>query len=664
LNDALRIAALREEIRRHEHLYYVEDAPEIPDDAFDALMRELRRLEEAHPELVTPDSPTQRVGGGLSPSFAPVLHPEPLLSLDNCFSPEEFREFDARVRRQLGGEDVAYVVELKIDGLSVALTYEDGRLAVGATRGDGATGEDVTPNLRAVRSVPLALRSPSPGRLTVRGEVFLPRSAFARLNEEELAAGRRAFANPRNAAAGSVRQTDPAITASRRLDAFFYALLTPGPATQWETLRRLAEWGFKVNPHGRLCRDAEEALAYIESWRHRRQELDYATDGLVVKVDSVGQQRRLGSTSKAPRWAVAYKFPAETARTRVRRLWASVGRTGVLTPMADLDPVALAGTTVSRASLHNADHVREKDVRDGDWVWVRKAGEVIPEVVEVDRSARTGAERPFAMPDRCPACGAEVVRLPGEAAHRCTNPNCPAQVEGTLEHFASRAAMDIEGLGPQLVARLLERGLVRDPADLYFLRREDLVGLERLGERSADNLLRGIEASKSRPLDRLLVGLGIRFVGERVAEVLAGRFGSLDRLAAATEEELRSVPEVGEKIAASVAAFFRLPQTRELIAKLERAGVNMEAGGERPPIGLRNFSGMTVVFTGTLETMTRAEAEGVVRAQGGRPGSGVSARTHLVVAGPGAGSKLERARRLGLRVVDEQEFRRLAGMTQ
>lgn len=665
-----RVQELRELIRHHDYRYYVLARPEIPDEAYDALFRELQELEARFPDLVTPDSPTQRVGGRPAEGFRQVRHEVPMLSLDNAFGPDDLRAFDRRVRAALGGEPVRYVAELKIDGLSVALVYRDGVLERAATRGDGEVGEDVTANVRTIRSVPLRLRTgpgggPEVALVEVRGEVYMPISGFRRLNERLEAQGQQRFANPRNAAAGSLRQLDPRVTAERPLDAFLYGVARvegPEPRTHHEALELLRAWGFKVNPHARLCADIEEVIAFCEEWTARRGELDYLVDGVVVKVDGLEQQRRLGTTARSPRWAVAYKFPAERARTRVRDIWVSVGRTGALTPIAELEPVWVGGTVVSRASLHNEDIVRQLDVRVGDWVVVHKAGEIIPEIVEVDRSARTGAEQPFVMPDRCPVCGAEAIRPEGEAVRRCTGVACPAQVRERIRHFASRSAMDIEGLGPALIDQLVDRGLIRDAADLYFLTAEQLRTLERVGEKSAENLLRSIAASKDRPLRRLLVGLGIRFVGERVAELLAERFRSLDALMAAGEDELTSVPEIGPRIAESVRSFFAQEQTRVLVEKLRRAGVRLADEEPAAADGDRPLAGKTFVFTGTLSSMTRTQAQALVQSLGGRVASGVSRATDYVVAGADPGSKLDRARELGVPVLDEDAFLALVGL--
>lgn len=658
---------LRRKIAEADHEYYVLDAPGVDDATYDDWMRALRALERDHPDVVTPDSPTQRVSGEVAQRFAPVRHPAPLLSLDNAFGAQELREFDARVRRWLAGEPTAYTCELKIDGLSVALTYANGVFAQGATRGDGTVGEDVTANLRTLPSLPLRLRAGAPTDLVVRGEVYLPRSAFAVLNAAQVAAGEPPFANPRNAGAGSLRAKDPRVTAGRGLRLFCYQILVGPELDQFEALARLAEWGLPVNPHRGVCHDVEEAIGWCEGWRDRRMDLDYATDGLVVKVDSFAAQRLLGTTGHGPRWAVAYKFPAEVGRTRVREIWVSVGRSGVLTPIAELAPVVLAGTTVSRASLHNADYVALKDVRAGDLVLVRKAGEVIPEVVEVDHSGREGDPPPFVMPERCPVCAGPVVRAAGEAAHRCNNPACPAQVMGLIVHYAGRGAMDIEGLGEKTVRLLLEQGLVRDPADLYGLSVAPLEALPRMGRKSAENLVAMIEQSRDRPLWRLLVALGIRFVGERVAQVLARHLPSVEAIAAAEPERLEAVPEIGPRIAESVSAWFSDPDNRVLVARLREAGVRMVEGlpdgvgaaSEEGPNGAGPLQGKALVLTGTLPTWTREEAAAAIEAAGGRVTGSVSAKTDYVVAGEKAGAKLEKARQLGVVVVDEQGLRAL-----
>lgn len=661
-----RARQLRETIEHHDYRYYVLDDPVITDAEYDALVRELEGLEARFPGLVTPDSPTRRVGGRPLEGFAQVRHPVPMLSLANVFNERELAEFAGRVEGLLPEETMEYVVEPKYDGLSVALTYEEGLFVQGATRGDGEVGEDVTQNLRTIRTIPLRLRGIAPRRLTVRGEVFMPRRAFERLNEQRAAAGEPLFANPRNAAAGSVRQLDPRVTANRRLDCFVYEVMhvegAPRLTDHHKALEMLAAWGFRVNPVHRLCRSIEEVAAVVAEWEGRRWELPYEIDGMVVKVDSLDQHERLGATHKSPRWAVAYKYPAQEARTRLRDVIVSVGRTGALTPVADLDPVEVGGVTVSRASLHNEDYIQGKDVRIGDVVIIRRAGDVIPEVVRVDSTARRGDERPFVMPARCPVCGAEVVRLPGEAASRCTGVACPAQARETIRHFGSRQAMDIEGLGPAVIEQLLAAGLAADAGDLYFLRHEDVAGLERMGDKSAANLLAAIEVSKARPLSRLMHALGIRFVGQRGAQILAEHFGSLDALREAPAETLTAVPEIGEKTAASIRAFFRQDQTDRLLDKLRRAGVRL-ADEQAPPRGPQSLTGLTFVLTGTLGRLTRAEAEAAIATRGGQASGSVSRKTDFVVVGENPGSKLDRARELDVPIIFEDQFLGMIGHT-
>jgi DNA ligase (NAD+) len=655
-----RIEELRRVIEHHNYCYYVLDAPEITDAEYDALMRELQSLEEAHPELITPDSPTQRVGGELLAAFATVEHPVPLLSLANAFTEEELLHFDRRVRDLAGAEKVEYVLELKIDGLAVALTYEGGTFVRGATRGDGYRGEDITANLKTIRSLPLHLRGEYPRVLEVRGEVFMPIEAYRSLNAAREERGEEPFANPRNAAAGSVRQLEPRIAASRSLDIFVYGIgISRGREfhTHSEALAYLQGAGFKVNRHYVLCQDIGEVLAAVRQWDpQRRRDLPYEIDGLVVKVNSLALQERLGTTAKSPRWAIAYKFPAEQMVTTVKDIIVSVGRTGVLTPTAVLEPVRLAGSTVGRAGLHNLDYIREKDIRLGDQVIVQKAGDVIPEVVAVLPERRTGKEREFEMPGRCPACGAEVVRLPGEAAYRCTGLACPAQLQESLFHFASRDAMAIDGLGPSLIKQLVKRGLVKSPADLYRLTRDDLLGLERMGEKSAANLLTAIEASKDKPWDRLLFGLGIRFVGSRVARILADHFPNLQALMAAGEEELKAIPEIGPKVAASIRRFFAEPQNQLVIKGLEEAGVNSGGKEEQGETRSQPLAGKAFVLTGTLAGFTRSEAKELLEGLGAQVRGSVSAKTDYVVVGANPGSKLDKARELGIPVLTEEEF--------
>jgi len=666
LSVAGRIEKLRRQIDYHNYRYYVLDSPEISDAEYDRLLRELQELEAQHPELVTPDSPTQRVGAPLAEAFQAVRHSRPMLSLANAFDADEIREFDARLRRMLGPDAPAameYVCELKIDGLAVSLVYEDGRLVVGATRGDGAAGEDVTANLRTVKSIPLRLLAPekAPGTLEVRGEVYLDFREFVRINAEQEERGLAPFANPRNAAAGSVRQKDPRVTANRRLSSFCYAIADPealGLTTHEQILTRLTELGFRVNPNCQKVKGIDPAISFYERWKSERRELSYLTDGVVIKVNPLALQDRLGQVSRSPRWAVAAKFPAEAEITVVRDILVSVGRTGALTPVAVMDPVEVSGSTVTHATLHNEDEVRRKDVRVGDTVRVRKAGEVIPEVVEVLTDRRTGKEKIFHMPDRCPVCGATAVRPEDEAVTRCTNVACPAQRRGHLLHFVCRGALDIQGVGPALVDQLLDRNMISDPADLFFLTKDDLLPLERMGSKLADNILANIQGAKTSPLARLIYGLGIRHVGDHVAEVLASHFPSLEALSRAAEEELSKAPEVGPKIAVSVADFFRQEKTRVLLEKLKKAGVKAEPP---PQVAAGAFAGRTVVFTGALSSLTRAEAENLVKSQGGRAASSVSKSTDFVVAGENPGAKCDDARRLGVTILDEAEFLRRLG---
>ncbi len=662
---AARAEWLRNEIRRHEHLYYVLDRPEISDQEYDRLERELRDLEREHPELITPDSPTQRVGGHPSEEFVSFRHRMPMLSLDNTYSAEELAEFEQRVFRQVGGPRVlTYVAEPKVDGLSIALHYQAGRLVRGVTRGDGVRGDDVTPNVRAIRSVPLRLAGSPPAELEVRGEVYLPRSRFERQNAEREERDEEPFANPRNAAAGTMKTLDARVVAERGLEVFLYAVAWVQGATlrgQWQALQTLRSWGLRVNPASRQCQGLAEVLAYCDEWRERRRELPYDIDGVVVKIDDFALQEELGVTAKFPRWAIAYKYPASRAATVVRSIEVQVGRTGKLTPVAVLDPVLLAGSTVARATLHNEEEVARKDVREGDTVLIEKGGDVIPKVVEVVLADRPDSAEVWSPPSHCPVCGTEAVRAPGEVDRRCPNAACPAQVEERLRHFAGRGAMDIEGLGETLVGQLVASGRVRDFADLYRLSLPDLVGLERLGEKSGRNLLEQIEGSKRRTLRRLLFGLGIRFVGERVATVLAGHFRNLQALAAASIEELESVHEIGPAVARSVRDWFDQAPNRDLLERLEAAGVltreaAAEAGG--PPA----LHGKLLVLTGTLDSMTREEAKAAIEARGGRVTSAVSKKTSYVVVGRDAGSKQQKAVNLGVSCLDEAAFRSLLGV--
>lgn len=658
-----RIDELRRLISRHNYQYYVLDSPRISDAEYDRLFRELQTLEQRFPDLITPDSPTQRVGAPVSDAFAPVAHRRPMLSLANAFDEEELAAWARRVQAALGTQRVEYVCELKIDGAAVSLTYERGRFVRGATRGDGVQGEDITANLRTIKSLPLQLQvDPAPTLLEVRGEAYLSIAAFDAVNRERAATDEALFANPRNAAAGSLRQLDPAVTAARPLDLFTYGV---GAAegiefrTHHETLASLRSAGFKVNPHTARCRSLDEVIAYVRTWIARRAELQYETDGVVVKVDDLEQQAELGATSQAPRWAIAYKFPAEQATTRVTDIRVYVGRTGALTPVAELEPVRVSGVTVTSATLHNEDEIRRKDVRIGDWVVVQRAGEVIPEVVRVLTDRRAGGEREFVMPTTCPSCGSAVHRPDGEAVARCTNLACPAQVLERLIHFCSRDAMNIDRVGPKLLQQLLHRQLIADPADLYRLRKEQVQALERMGDRSAQNVLDSIAQSRRTTLARLLYALGIRHVGAHVAEIAAAHFGTLDRLLRASFEEARDVPGIGPTIAESIVQFFRQPENRRLISKLREAGVQ-----PAPParVAARGpLAGKQLVFTGTLSRFPRSRAEALARERGAAVTSDVSKKTDFLVAGGEPGSKLEKARRLGVRVLTEGEFLKMAG---
>lgn len=655
----LELQELREQLHRHNHQYYVLDAPVISDAEFDRLMRRLQEIEAEHPEWVTADSPTQRVGGQPLAGFEKVTHAAPLLSLGNVFSAGELRAFDNRVRSAVG-DALEYIVELKIDGLAVNLIYENGRLSRAATRGDGEVGEDVTTNVRTIRSIPLVLREAEslPAYFEVRGEVFMPRRAFDRLNRQRSASGEALFANCRNAAAGSLRQLDSKVTASRTLDFFAYGIGQRQGLpfrTHAEVLVGLGRSGFRINPHHRTFPTIEEVIAYCESWADRRAGLDYDIDGLVVKVNSLALQEELGNTVKEPRWAIAWKFPAEEAATVVEDIFVGVGRTGVLTPTAILQPVLLSGSTVSRATLHNEDFIRDKDVRIGDTVIIHKAGEVIPEVVAVVAEKRMGTERQFIMPSACPECGQPVVRKPGEAAHRCVNPACPAMAREGLIHFVSRDAMDIDGLGPSIIESLLSAGLIADAADLYSLKVDELAKRERLGDKSAVNLVNAINESREAGLGRLLFALGIRFVGAKVAGILAKAYGKMETITEASLEELVKIPDIGPRIAESVVGYFADPEHLVLIDKLRQAGVLMEEkqAADLPP---QIFAGKTFVLTGALSTLSRDEASAEIEKRGGKAASSVSRKTDFVIAGAEAGSKLTKARELGVTVLTEQEF--------
>jgi DNA ligase (NAD+) len=678
--DSARAEELRREINYHNYRYYVLDSPVVSDAQYDRLMQELIELEEAHPELVTADSPTQRVGTEPAAAFESYTHRVPMLSLANAFGEEELVAFDHRIKRMLdflADSDMEYVAELKIDGLAISLTYDHGKLVTGATRGDGFSGENITGNLRTVKAIPLAimenlpqsqigqtsptgqisLLSPAaiPDLIEVRGEVFMLHEEFRRINEEREAAGEPTFANPRNAAAGSVRQLDPAVTSGRRLDMFVYGvgIVENAPwTTQCELLQTLKSWSFKTNPNTRLCPNIQAIVSFVNEWGERRDTLGYDIDGVVVKVNSLALQERLGFVARSPRWAVAYKFPAIQETTRVLDILVSVGRTGALTPVAIMEPVEVGGVTVSRATLHNEDEVRRKDIRIGDTVVIQRAGDVIPEVVQVILDKRTGSEKPFEMPTHCPVCGGEVDRPEGEAVTRCVNIACPAQVRERIVHFTSRNALNIEGVGPAQVEQLVEKGLILDPADLYSLTVDDLLPLERMGQRLATKLIANIGKSKNTTLPRLIYGLGIRHVGEHVSQVLAEHFGSIEAIERASEGELNTVPEIGPVIAESISVFFDEPRNLAVLDKLRLAGIEPRL---EKKVG-NTLAGKTFVFTGGLESSTREEAEEKVRQLGGSASSSVSRNTDFVVAGEKAGSKLQKARELGVTVLSEDEF--------
>jgi DNA ligase (NAD+) len=645
-----RVQELRRLLNYHNYRYYVLDDPEISDAEYDALLQELLAIENRFPELVTPDSPTQRVGAPIAEGFASVVHRVPMFSLSNAFSASDLREFDGRVRQLAADATVEYVVELKIDGLAISLEYEDGLLVRGATRGDGTTGEDITSNLRTITSIPLRLQEPR--SLTVRGEAYMPKAAFVRVNQEREAAGQPTFANPRNAAAGSLRQLDPRTTAARGLQVFLYHLAASDgalPDTQTDCLQLMQGLGLRVNPRWQVFRSIDDVIEYCQGWHTERHQLPFEIDGLVVKVNDLALQEQLGFTARSPRWAIAYKFPAEQVRTRLLDIEIKVGRTGTLNPTAILEPVTVAGSVVSRATLHNADLISEKDIRIGDTVILQKAGDVIPEVVAPVVELRRGDEQPFVMPEVCPECGSKAIRAPGEVAWRCSNLSCPAILRENLIHFASRDAMDIEGLGPAMINALLAAGLVQDVADLYSLQMADLLQLERVGQKSAENLLRAIEASKNNSLERLLFGLGIRFVGQKGAESLARHFGSLERLQAADEAALRSVPDVGEKMAESIISYFAAASSQQLIEKLRAAGVNLQHQGAAVAEDL--LQGKVFVVTGKLPGLSREEAHDLIERYGGNVAGSVSKKTDYLLAGEKAGSKLARAQQLGVPVI-------------
>jgi len=660
------IERLRDEIRRHDYLYYVLAKPEISDRQYDRLMERLKKLEAEHPELITPDSPTQRVGGQPLQEFPSVRHAVPMLSIDNTYNEQELREFDDRVRRGLDGQDYQYFVDPKIDGVAVSLRYERGRLVLGATRGDGVTGDDITQNVRTIRSVPLRLRGHDlPDVLEVRGEVYWPRPDFEAFNAERVKAGEPPFANPRNGTAGTLKQLDPRIVAQRKLVFVAHSLgqITPpaGP-TQSAVFKKLAAWGVPVNPHYQVARNIDEVIRICRRWETERTKLDYDTDGMVIKIDRLDQRDILGATSKYPRWAIAFKFAAEQAESVLRDVTFQVGKLGTITPVANLDPVALSGTIVKRASLHNFDQIDRLGVRIGDTVVVEKAGEIIPQVVRVVEEKRPRTAKPIRRPTRCPVCKGPVVQDEGGVFLRCINPACPAQLKERLRYFCARDQMDIEGIGPALIDQLVDKGFVKEFADLYRLheRRDELVKLERMGERSVENLLAQIEASKSRPLSRLIAALNIRHVGTRAAEILAEEFGTMDALANASVERLQQIEEIGPVMAEAIHAFFASPRGRQIVQHLAEVGVNMtqprrRAAAEQP------LAGKTIVVTGTLENFSRKEVEDLIKQLGGTPASSVSKKTDFVVVGQDPGSKLTKARQLGIETIDEQEFLKRAG---
>ena len=659
-----RIEALREEIRHHEYLYYVLDQPELADEQFDALMRQLKDLEEQNPALITPDSPTQRVGGKPREGFVKVPHSSPMLSLDNTYSEEELRAWERRVHELSGRKDVDYVCELKLDGMSLALIYEKGKLVRGITRGDGNIGEDVTLNVRTVRSVPLSIpkeklkKAGIPPDFEVRGELLMPTSAFRKVNEERERLGLPIFANPRNFTAGTVRQLDANVTAARRMDFFPYIFLERGRTyfdRHSKTLNALGTAGFKVNPNHRMVHSMDEVWAFIKEWEGKRESLEYEIDGIVVKVDRTGLQDELGFTGKAPRWAIAYKFAARGETTQLENVRWQVGRTGKLTPVAELAPVAIGGTIVRNATLHNPDEIARLGVKIGDWVRVERGGDVIPKVVEVDKEHPRG-DKEIKEPENCPICGTKIAHVEGEVDYRCVNANCPAKLQGTILHFASRGVMNIDGMGDALVNQLTERGLVKNVADIYTLTKADLLSLERMGDKSAQNILDEIENSKKLPLERVIYGLGIRMVGERTAQFLAEHFGSMEALENATVEELQDVNEVGPRIAESIVEFFSIAANRKLIERLREAELTLT--GQKRQRGTK-LAGKTFVLTGTLATLTRDEAKKVIEDAGGKVTGSVSKKTDYVVAGTDAGSKLDKAAQLGVKVINEKGLNQL-----
>ncbi len=653
-----RVEKLRNEIHYHDYKYYVENNPQISDYQYDELMKELKELEERYSSLKIPTSPTQRVGGAPVEGFPTVEHRVTMLSLDNTYSEEEVREFEKRLHREVPGEEFEYVVEPKIDGVSFCLIYEDSFLVRGSTRGDGRRGDEITVNLKTIRTIPLILREKVLGRIEVRGEVYMTRSGFLRVNKKREKDGENLFANPRNAAAGSLKLLDPGLVRQRLLDNFIYVWVESTearmPPTHLETLKMLKKWGFKISPHLKLARSINEVIEYCDEWVEKKEHLDYNVDGMVIKVNSLDQQRRLGSTTKSPRWAIAYKFPAKQATTKIRDILVGVGRTGALTPVAVLDPTPLAGTTITRATLHNEDEIRRKDIRIGDTVIIEKGGDIIPQVIEVVESRRVGVEKEFFMPTRCPVCGAKVVRLPDEAVARCIGSSCPAQLKERIAHYTQRQAMDIEGLGDKLIDQLVDKKFISDIADIYKLDLSILSSLERMGEKSSENLLSQIEKSRYQSLSHLVFALGIRYVGIRGARILAENFPSLQDLSKASEESLQAIPEIGPRSAESVKLFFQEERNRKLLQRLREYGLRMKEEREEkkkiPLIG-KNF-----VFTGSLEHYSRDQAKDLVERLGARATDSVSKEIDYVVVGKDPGSKYEKARKLGLRILTEEQF--------
>ena len=657
-HSAARIKDLRDEITYHEKKYYVDIEPQISDYEFDQLVKELGRLEGRFPELVTPESPTQRVGEKPVEGFPTVRHKLPMLSMDNVYSVRELEEFEQRVRKLLPGQQIEYVAELKIDGLGISILYRGGKYVQAVTRGDGVQGDDVTANVKTIKSLPLVI--PDAREVEVRGEIYLPFESFQKINREREAKEEALFANPRNAASGSIRLLDPKEVASRKLDVFLYSIYIEGAelASQWENLQTIKKLGFKINPHSRLCRTLGEVVDFWGEWTEKRDSLDYDADGVVIKVNSTGQRQALGVTSKFPRWAISFKFPARQATTRLNGIVVQVGRTGALTPVAELEPVRLSGITISRATLHNEDEIKRKDIRIGDYVLIERSGDVIPKIVGPMKERRTGREKIFVMPTRCPVCHSEAFRPEGEAIARCTNPSCPAKLRESLLHFAARRAMTIEGLGEALVDQLLEKKLVRSIPDIYALKYDDLVDLERMGPKSSENLLDEIQKSKSNDIARLIFALGIRHVGERLAQTLAAHFRGIDMLAAAGVEELTAVEDVGLVVAESIAFFFKQPENRDLLRKLKAAGLNFaakkgEAKGDQP------LAGKTFVLTGGLDRFSRDEAKDAIERRGGTVTDSVSKKTTYLVVGKEPGSKFAKAQKLGITILNEKDFSKL-----